>query len=111
MKHSKLRILIFVIVALILASCSLNSTVKVGFVQSSSSNGAEANYFTFNGKERYSIRAKQGDELRIMFDFEVDRGTLTVQLVSPNGDVLWTSPGFLQSGSASVSSQALETGR
>lgn len=103
--------LLLAFVALILAGCSISPTVKVGFVQNTLPDGAEASYFTFDGTERYSFRAKEGDEFKVVFEFEVEKGALTFQLISPDGEVVWTSPGHVESGSESVSSQALKTGR
>jgi len=111
MKSFRLSNFVVTFAALLMAGCSPTSTVKVGYLQNTLPDGAEASYFTFDGTERYSFKVKEGDEIRFVFDYRVEKGSLMFQLVSPGGEVVWTSPAHVDSGSTSVSTDALESGR
>jgi hypothetical protein len=72
----------------LLAGCG-STTVQVGWVGSSVPGHIEYRYTTFDGVERKTFRAEAGQTTTFDCDVTVEKGTLLLQVVAPDGESLW----------------------
>lgn len=85
----------FVLVGMILLSGLLvgcggrYSSLKVGWVGSSTPGEYAYQYKRFSGIERKTFRADAGATFALDYETDVDEGTLTLRLVSPDGETRW----------------------
>jgi len=64
-------------------------TIKVGWVSINFGNRFSASYQHFNGKQVDRIRMKPGETLTLNYEIEVDKGALSLQIINPQGDLIW----------------------
>lgn len=88
MKKIKLLALTLLWIAGLLVGCS-NSSVKLGWVESSSLKHITARYASFNGVERKMFRAEAGQAISITYDVIVEKGALVIKVMDPDGKILW----------------------
>jgi methionine-rich copper-binding protein CopC len=46
-------------------------------------------YITFDGVERATFRAAAGQNISLDYDFTVEKGALTLEIVAPDGESMW----------------------
>ena len=89
--RSRLRKAVVVGVALVVTStlligCGARSSLRVGWVANDGPTRRRARYTSFSGLERASFRAEAGEMIEIEYEVEVAEGTLTIELLDPEGD-------------------------
>ena len=93
-----------------LTACSYGDTqVRLGWVETPCSSGIEARFDRFDGKELRSISLDVGDQLRIDFQTELESGSLDVQMLDPEGQMVDGSR-FDRSGNARITITAEDEG-
>ena len=86
--RTTLLILTLLWTSVLLIGCG-RSTVKVGWIGSSGPGYTGYRYITFDGLERATFRAEAGQNISLDYDFAVEKGTLTLEIVAPDGESLW----------------------
>jgi hypothetical protein len=94
--------------AILLVGCG-RSTVKIGWRETSGLKHTRANYVAFDGVEKRSFRAKEGETIALEGEVTVEKGSLTIELADPNDKILWEQT-YTQDGDLSISMTASETG-
>ena len=89
MKRTLLLTMALLVVSGVLAGCGGRSTLKIGWRGSDARRRKWANYVSFSGVERASFRAQAGEVIRLDYDVEVEKGSLTIQLLDPDGEAAW----------------------
>ena len=72
--------------ALFLSSCS---RTQVGWVATNLDNTFEASYRRFDGQEVETYQLESGKSFSLSYDIEVNEGSLTLELVSPEDEPVW----------------------
>jgi len=72
----------------LLAGCG-SSTVKVGWVGSSGPGRMGYRYTTFDGVDRKTFRAEAGQTMTFDYDVTVEKGSLLLKVVAPDGESIW----------------------
>ena len=65
-------------------------TIKVGWVSKNIANRFSASYYLFEGKQVDRIRLKPAESLTLDYDIEVEKGSLSLQIINPQGEIIWT---------------------
>lgn len=65
------------------------SGLRIGWLEAGSLRYRTARYRLFDGLERASFRAQSGETIEFDYEVEVERGTLTLALLSPDGEQVW----------------------
>lgn len=79
---------LFPLLAGALVACSGGSSIEVSMVETSRPGKWEAGYRTFDGVKQNTIPAEADETLVLDYRVEVDTGTLTLRLESPDGEDL-----------------------
>ena len=91
MTRRKLNVLwltLFFLLTILLAGCG-RSTVEVGMVETTLPGQWQASYETFSGTKTNTFTADEGSLLILDYVVEVEKGTLTLRVESPDDEVLW----------------------
>lgn len=108
-RHIKLLSL-FLILGTFLLGCSGESSLKKGWIETSGLSHSRVNYNYFDGVERKTFRAQSGETIHLDLEVEVDEGSLAVQLLDPQGELMWKET-FQDDAQETVSIAAPEGGR
>jgi hypothetical protein len=65
------------------------SSVRLGWVETSSPGHIAASYSEFTGTEVRTIQAQVGDTLCLEYEAEVDGGNLRLEVQDPFGQTIW----------------------
>jgi len=82
----KIAIIASLMILIVLTAC----TIKVGWVSINFGNRFSASYRRFDGKQVDRIRIKPAETLILNYEVEVNKGALTLQMINPQGDLIWT---------------------
>ncbi len=85
-------------------------TRQVGWVGMNYDNTYSATYQLFDGKQTESIKIDAGDKFSLSYEVDVDDGALTLQMVTPEKEVVWEAA-FLQDNADIFSFSPEESGR
>lgn len=86
---SRITLLVFsLVLGLVLASCG-QSSIEIGMVETNLPGNWEASYQTFTGEKTDTFRAEEGQTLAIEYDFQVEKGTLNIEINNPEDQVIW----------------------
>lgn len=88
----RLTIVFLLIVTLSLGACnSLGnlSRFEVGMIEFGGINQARASFGTLIGRKLWHESLEAGEALVLDFSAEINKGGLTIQIVSPEGSVIW----------------------
>ena len=87
---SKLTLIVLALIMMVtqLAGCE-NSTVRVNWSGSSTPGHIEYHYTAFSGIERQSFHVEAAQSLDLRYDVTVEKGTLTLKVIAPDGESLW----------------------
>jgi hypothetical protein len=90
MKQTRKALLAALLVALVglLVGCR-GSSVRLGWIETSSPGHIAASYSEFTGTEVRTIQAQPGDTLCLEYDAEVDKGSLRLEVEDPFGQIIW----------------------
>ena len=77
------------VVAGLFVGCGARSSLRIGWLESGRPGHVTARYRTFSGVERKSFRAKKNEAVEIDYEVEVEKGTLTLSVVDPDGETVW----------------------
>lgn len=89
MKYKTVLILaLSLLLAGLLAGCQAD-TVEIGMVETKLANDWRASYTTFTGTKTDRLQAEAGQTLRLGYDVEVSKGTLTIEVQNPDDGVVW----------------------
>ena len=77
------------LVGSLLAGCDAASSLRIGWRELGGRNRTRAQYVTFDGRQAKSFRVEAGPTIEIHSEVVVDKGSLAVQLISPDGEVVW----------------------
>lgn len=86
------------------------SGIRIGWLEADGLRHKTARYRLFEGLERASVRAQSGETIELDYEVEVERGTLTLILLSPDGEQLWKET-FEQDAADTVHLSAPQSGR
>jgi hypothetical protein len=86
-----------------------SSTLKIGWREFSGLKRKRASYVTFDGVQNKTVRAEAGKTIDLACDVSVDKGTLTTELIAPDGETLWKDT-FREDREAFVNVTATEDG-
>jgi hypothetical protein len=78
--------------ALTMGACNLmngSSTLEIGMVEYGGWNEANATFGTLSGTKRWHEPLAEGQTLELDFSTRLDKGSLTLQVVSPEEAVIW----------------------
>jgi hypothetical protein len=81
----KIALLTSFMILILLTAC----TIKVGWVSINFGNRFSASYQRFNGKQMDSIRMEPSETLTLNYEIEVNKGALSLQIINPQGDLIW----------------------
>lgn len=81
--------LVVLLLALALVGCSGRSSLKRGWVETNGLSHLDIRYNYFEGIERRSFRAAEGQDINLEADLQVEDGALTVRLIDPSGELIW----------------------
>jgi len=107
------RALVVGVVVLILGGVLVGcgrSGLRIGWLEAGGLRHKTARYRLFDGLERASFRAQSGETIEVDYEVDVERGTLTLILVSPEGERLWEEA-FEQDAADTVHLSAPQSGR
>ena len=90
-----------------LIACSSN--IKIGWHEANSLERKRAHCATLGGELSKPFGAEAGEVIELMCDVTVEKGTLSVRLVAPDGEPLWEET-FDQSDEVSVTVTAPDDG-
>jgi len=74
--------------ALLLGCGGIN--LKFGWRSSGGANRKRASYVSFDGVESRTFRAEPGRTIELASEVTVEKGTLRVELIAPDGETLWS---------------------
>ena len=101
MKTRAQTILIILITAMLLTACSLPNfhlgnvsfgEIRIAMIGSSLPGEMSYSFRTFKGYESRSFDAVEGETITLDYQAQVDKGSLTLILEDPNGDIAWQIP-------------------
>jgi len=101
--------LALVLATTLLAGCGSSRGIRIGWRESSGLNHKNAKYASFQGVERKTLRAQEGQTITLDYDVTVEKGTLVLAIVDPDGESLWEKP-FREDGSDTVALTASRQG-
>ena len=107
--HVPWTALTLLLMSLALAGCG-SSNVQVGWVESRQPGTWRASYDTFDGIERTTFRAQEGQTISLDYGRTVEKGSLSLRLVAPDGESLWEKT-YRQDGDESITLTAPQQGR
>lgn len=87
-KRFTLIITLLALVSLSLAACQA-SRVEIGMVETTLPGEWHADYTTFTGRKSTSLSMESGEVLDLAYDVYVEKGSLTLQLESPDERIIW----------------------
>lgn len=76
------------LVAVLVAGCG-QSSVRLGWVETSSPGHLKATYDEFTGLETRTMLTQPGDTLYLEYDARVERGKLSLEVEGPLGETVW----------------------
>lgn len=82
----KILLTVVLISALSLTACSQK---QVGWVATNMGDTFEASYRRFDGREVENYQLEAGESFSLSYDIEVDEGSLTLELVDPQDELVW----------------------
>ena len=83
-----LSALTLLLTSILLIGCGSN-TVKLGWSESRLPGCWRADYSTFEGVEQITFLAQKGQTVNLDYDVAVEKGSLTLKVVGPDGASLW----------------------
>jgi hypothetical protein len=78
--------LIFLIAMMSTTACS---RTQVGWVATNIGDTFEASYQCFDGQEVETHQLESGESFSLSYEIEVDKGSLTLELVDPEDQLVW----------------------
>lgn len=100
--------LALIVLSTALVGCG-SSSLKIGWLELGGRQRKRAQYVKFDGMESKSFRVEAGQTVELACDVSVEKGLLSVTLLSPGGERLWQDT-FLEDREAFVTVTATETG-
>ena len=82
----KVLLTVVLLSALTLTACS---RTQVGWVATNIGDTFEASYRRFDGQEVETYQLDSGESFTLSYDIEVDEGSLTLELVDPQDELVW----------------------
>ncbi|MGC9398327.1 MAG: hypothetical protein ACP5HM_04255 [Anaerolineae bacterium] len=79
--------LVLLFIGALLIACSSN--LKIGWREANSLKRKRAHYVTFDGELSKTFRAETGEVIELTCDVTVEKGTLNMRIVTPDGERLW----------------------
>jgi hypothetical protein len=76
------------LISILLIGCG-SSNVRLGWSESKLPGCWHADYSTFEGVERTTFLAQQGQMVNLDYNVVVEKGSLTLKVVGPDGESLW----------------------
>jgi hypothetical protein len=101
---------VFLLATSLVVGCRARSSVRIGWRENSGLKHTTARYASFSGVERKSFRLEAGQTLAIDYDVEVEKGTMTLSWVDPDGETLWEET-FEEGAADEVALSASQSGR
>jgi hypothetical protein len=77
-----------VVLAVVLVACS-QSSIRLGWVETSSPGHLKATYAEFTGTEARTVLVQPGKTLYLEYDAKVDQGSLLLEVEDPYGKPVW----------------------
>lgn len=65
------------------------ANVQIGMVESSGLNSTQARFRTLTGRKTWGEQLASGDSLVLEYEAEIEKGSLTLQVESPEDEVIW----------------------
>lgn len=90
-KFTASGLLVVLTLAVLLGSCTSASSVRIGWACFDGAQKMDCSYRKFSGRETRQERFKAGDTVAVHYDLEVESGTLTSTIESPNDDAIFTT--------------------
>ena len=81
----KVLILLSMMMIIFLSSC----TRKIGWVGTNIGDKFNASYQFFDGKQISTLRLDAGETLKLDFELEIIKGSLILQMLDPNKNLVW----------------------
>jgi hypothetical protein len=80
-------IMLLMFCIMLLSGCSYS----IGSVNNELGGKIDASYVTFNGQKDKSIKLDEGEKLIMEYKVTVNKGSLTINITSPDDNILWES--------------------
>jgi hypothetical protein len=90
-KRNILMVAALAVLVVLLMGCS-QSSIRLGWVETSSPGHLNASYGEFTGTETRTVLAQSGETLYLEYDAEVDNGSLHLESMTPTGRLSGASP-------------------
>jgi ABC-type Fe3+-hydroxamate transport system substrate-binding protein len=87
-KRNILMVAALAVLVVLLMGCS-QSSIRLGWVETSSPGHLNASYGEFTGTETRTVLAQSGETLYLEYDAEVDNGSLHLEVYDPYGQAVW----------------------
>jgi len=72
---------------LLVAGCT--SEIRIGYIGSTQLHKMSARYVTYAGSNSKNINLSTGDGVQISYDIELKKGSISLSLTAPDGEVMW----------------------
>jgi len=87
-KNKTKLVFVLVVIAICIQACASNQ-IRVGWVGGSTGDRIHYVYKQFNGQESASIKADPGQSLSLLYDVQIDQGSVTIELFDPEQELVW----------------------
>jgi methionine-rich copper-binding protein CopC len=109
MRRATLLAVALLTVAGLTVGCG-RSSLKIGWRETSGLRHKTARNSSFSGVERASFRAQADETVELDYEVEVEKGTLALSLMDPEGEPLWEET-FQEDAADVLSFSAPQSGR
>lgn len=65
------------------------ANVQIGMVENSGLNSTHARFHTLSGRKTWREQLSSGDSLVLEYEAEIEKGSLTLKVESPEDEVIW----------------------
>ena len=89
----------------LLVGCG-RTQLRIGWLEAGGPGHRTAQYRTFSGVERVRFRAGANETVTIDYEITVEKGSLTLSLVGPDGETVWEETFEEREGEGSESSES-----
>jgi len=89
LKKAPVLSLALLLVSALTIGCGARSSLRIGWLESGGPRHKTARYRTFSGVERASFRVEEGQTVEIDYEINVEKGTLTLSVTDPDGEIVW----------------------
>ena len=87
--RTTLTMLSLVVAITLLVGCG-STSLRIGWRSFGGANRKRASYVSFDGVESRTFRAEAGRTIELASEVTVEKGTLRVELIAPDGETLWS---------------------